>query len=105
MLRAAIVDEIACEDVDAHLSAAGDRSTASFPPGGATFCGWQRTDELFGQLWSNTDAADSPCARRLLTGRYSWLEDGIIDPSIPGPWIATAEPGPSQAADVHRHIG
>ena len=63
-----------------------------------------RAEELFGQLWSNTDAVDSAAARRVLAGRYSWLEDGIIDPSIPGPWIASAEPGPSDAKDVHRHI-
>ena len=63
-----------------------------------------RAEELFGQLWSNTDAADSALARRVLDGRYSWLEDGIIDPSIPGPWIAPAKPGPSRAENVHRHI-
>jgi alkylation response protein AidB-like acyl-CoA dehydrogenase len=63
-----------------------------------------RAEELFGQLWSNTDAADSALARRVLAGRYAWLEDGIIDPSIPGPWIALAEPGPSTAENVHRHI-
>jgi alkylation response protein AidB-like acyl-CoA dehydrogenase len=64
-----------------------------------------RAEELFGQLWSNTDAADSALARHVLAGRYLWLEEGIIDPSIPGPWIAAAEPGPSKAEDVHRHIG
>jgi len=41
----------------------------------------------------------------VLASRYTWLEDGIIDPSIPGPWIAAAEPGPTKAEDVHRHIG
>jgi len=64
----------------------------------------RRAEELFGQLWSNTDAADSALARRVLAGRYSWLEDGIIDPSIPGPWIAPTEPGPSKAENVYRHI-
>ena len=64
-----------------------------------------RAEELFGQLWSNTDAVDSALARRVLAGRYSWLEEGIIDPSIPGPWIASAEPGPSEATNVHRRIG
>jgi alkylation response protein AidB-like acyl-CoA dehydrogenase len=65
----------------------------------------QRAEELFGQLWSNTDAADGALARHVLAGRYTWLEQGIIDPSIPGPWIASAEPGPSKAENVHRHIG
>ena len=64
-----------------------------------------RAEELFAQLWTNTDAADSALARRVLAGRYTWLEQGIIDPSIPGPWIAAATPGPSKAEDVHRHVG
>jgi len=64
-----------------------------------------RVEELFSQLWTNTDAADSALARQVLADRYVWLEDGIIDPSIPGPLIAAAEPGPSKAEDVHRHIG
>jgi hypothetical protein len=38
----------------------------------------------------------------VLSGRYTWLEEGIIDPSIDGPWIGAAEPGPSQREDVHR---
>ena len=65
----------------------------------------QRAEELFTQLWRNTDATDSALARHVLAGRYTWLEEGIIDPSIPGPWIASAEPGPSKATNVHRHIG
>ena len=65
----------------------------------------QRAEELFAQLWHNTDATDSALARHVLAGRYTFLEEGIIDPSIPGPWIAAAEPGPSKATDVHRHIG
>jgi alkylation response protein AidB-like acyl-CoA dehydrogenase len=65
----------------------------------------QRAEELFTQLWHNTDATDSALARHVLAGRYTWLEEGVIDPSIPGPWIAVAEPGPSKAANVHRHIG
>ena len=64
-----------------------------------------RAEELFGQLWRNSDAEDAALARRVLAGRYTWLEDGIIDPSIPGPWIAATEPGPSKAENVHRHIG
>src|SRR5260221_3510512 len=65
----------------------------------------QRCDELVGQLWRNTDAADAGLARKVMSGRYQWLEDGIIDPSIPGPWIAETVPGPSKHENVHRHIG
>ena len=64
-----------------------------------------RIEELFGQLWANTDAVDRALAQRVLASRYTWLEEGIVDPSIPGPWIAAAEPGPTKAEDVHRHIG
>jgi alkylation response protein AidB-like acyl-CoA dehydrogenase len=64
-----------------------------------------RAEEKFSQLWSNTDVTDSALAKRVLAGRYTWLEEGIIDPSIPGPWIAAAEPGPSKTENVHRHVG
>ena len=40
-----------------------------------------------------------------MSGRYQWLEQGIIDPSIPGPWVAETVAGPSKLDDVHRHIG
>jgi len=63
-----------------------------------------RVEELFRQLWHNTDAGDVQLARRVLAGRYTWLEAGIIDPSLPGPWVAAAEPGPSNQANVHRTI-
>jgi alkylation response protein AidB-like acyl-CoA dehydrogenase len=65
----------------------------------------QRAEELFAQLWHNTDATDAVLARHVLSGRYTFVEEGIVDPSIPGPWIAAAEPGPSKATNVHRHIG
>jgi alkylation response protein AidB-like acyl-CoA dehydrogenase len=64
-----------------------------------------RCEELFAQLWTNTDRADSALARQVLSGRYTWLEQGIIDPSLPGPWVAEAVPGPSKYTSVHRHIG
>jgi alkylation response protein AidB-like acyl-CoA dehydrogenase len=64
-----------------------------------------RAEELFGQLWNNNDAAESASARRILGGSFSWLEDGVIDPSIPGPLIAHVEFGPSATESVHRTIG
>jgi alkylation response protein AidB-like acyl-CoA dehydrogenase len=87
-------------------AAAGTGRGAAAPELAGLFCAQARlrAEELFGQLWTNTDAADSALARRVLAGRYAWLEDGIIDPSIPGPWIAPAEPGPSKTEDLHRHV-
>ena len=64
-----------------------------------------RCDELFGQLWKNTDSGDAALARQVLAGRYTWLEQGVMDPSIPGPWVAETPPGPSKQENVHRHIG
>src|SRR5579859_5090611 len=92
--------------MDAEEGAGTGRGAAAAELAG-TFCAQarQRAEELFGQLWSNTDSDDTRLASQVLAGRYTWLEEGIIDPSVPGPWIATAEPGPSKAENVHRHIG
>jgi alkylation response protein AidB-like acyl-CoA dehydrogenase len=51
-----------------------------------------RIDRLFTDLWSNEDDANYAGAQRLLEGRYSWLEQGIIDPSGEGPMIP-GQPG------------
>ncbi|MEE1941805.1 acyl-CoA dehydrogenase family protein [Streptomyces sp. TRM 70361] len=64
-----------------------------------------RAEELFGRLWNNTDDIDREVVRGVLGGVYTWLEEGVLDPSTPGPWIAEAAPGPSTAPDVHRRIG
>ncbi len=64
-----------------------------------------RADELLRGLWRNTDQLDVRLASRVLKDRYTWLEDGIVDPSVPGPWIAPAEPGPAQRENVHRRVG
>jgi alkylation response protein AidB-like acyl-CoA dehydrogenase len=47
-----------------------------------------RIEQLFTALWSNEDDANHAAALRLLDGRYTWLEEGIIDPSGEGPMIA-----------------
>lgn len=62
-----------------------------------------RADRLFTDLWDNSDDSDRTLARGVLAGRYTWLEDGIIDPSIEGPWIA--QEGGDVTGDVHRVIG
>jgi alkylation response protein AidB-like acyl-CoA dehydrogenase len=64
-----------------------------------------RIGALLRGLWENTDAADVRTAKKVLKGRYTWLEQGIIDPSSDGPWIAAAEPGPSQRENVHHTFG
>ncbi|WP_255955740.1 acyl-CoA dehydrogenase family protein [Streptomyces odontomachi] len=64
-----------------------------------------RADELFARLWTNTDTADRALVKGVLNGAYTWLEEGVLDPSGEGPWIADATPGPSGKENVHRRIG
>ncbi|MCO1580021.1 acyl-CoA dehydrogenase family protein [Crossiella sp. SN42] len=64
-----------------------------------------RVEELFTRLWTNTDDTDSRLARQVMVGEHTWVEEGILDPSLPGAWIAEATPGPSRADNVHRHPG
>ncbi|MFK0112617.1 acyl-CoA dehydrogenase family protein [Streptomyces sp. NPDC091217] len=61
-----------------------------------------RVDELFTRLWSNTDDLDRKVVKGVLGGSYEWLEQGVVDPSGEGPWIADAAPGPSQRDNVRR---
>ncbi|MFC8426412.1 acyl-CoA dehydrogenase family protein [Streptomyces sp. NPDC057236] len=63
-----------------------------------------RVEELFDRLWTNTDDIDRKVVKGVLSGTYEWLEQGIIDPSDDGPWIADASPGPSGRENAHRPI-
>ncbi|MGW5421843.1 acyl-CoA dehydrogenase family protein [Streptomyces sp. NPDC003943] len=63
-----------------------------------------RIAELFGRLWANTDDLDRKVVDGVLAGSYTWLEEGILDPSGDGPWIADTTPGPSARENVHRPI-
>jgi alkylation response protein AidB-like acyl-CoA dehydrogenase len=71
----------------------------------AAFCEQSRlrVDELFDQLWTNTDDGDRALTKSVLDGDYTWVEDGVIDASEgTGPWIAQWEPGESKATNVLR---
>jgi alkylation response protein AidB-like acyl-CoA dehydrogenase len=63
-----------------------------------------RAEALFTALWDNTDAVDAKAAKRILDGRYAWLEDGVVHPQGEQPWVATWHPGPSTAQDVRRRV-
>ncbi|MCC3772064.1 acyl-CoA dehydrogenase family protein [Streptomyces sp. UNOC14_S4] len=71
-----------------------------------TFCRQSRVrvEELFGRLWTNTDELDRKLVEGVLSGAYEWLEEGIVDPSGDGPWIADSTPGPAKTENVHRPI-
>ncbi|WP_433390779.1 acyl-CoA dehydrogenase family protein [Micromonospora sp. KLBMP9576] len=64
----------------------------------------QRVAELRRRLWDNTDADDVALARGVLDGSFTWLEEGVLDASIEGPWIAEPAPGPATGPNLHRTI-
>ncbi len=72
-----------------------------------TFCqqATLRVEALFNALWTNTDSGDVRLTRDVLNGRYSLLEDGIIEQSEgTGPWIAHWEPGASTETNLARRF-
>jgi alkylation response protein AidB-like acyl-CoA dehydrogenase len=64
----------------------------------------RRVAELTEQLWVNTDEHDATVAHRVLADSYTWLEEGVLDPSIEGPWIAEPTPGPSTRPNQRRTV-
>ena len=61
-----------------------------------------RAEQLFDQLWRNSDDSDRELTRGVLEGRYTWMEEAIIDPSIEGPWISNE--GGREKQNVHRVV-
>ncbi|MEU6056501.1 acyl-CoA dehydrogenase family protein [Streptomyces xanthochromogenes] len=88
-----------------HLRAAGENGREAVQLAD-TFCRQSRirVEELFTRLWSNTDDLDRKVVDEVLAGAYTWLEEGVIDPSDDGAWIADATPGPAKRDNVHRPI-
>lgn len=73
----------------------------------ATFCqqATLRVEALFHELWSNTDSTDVQLTHDVMEGRYTWLEEGIVDQSEgTGPWIAHWEPGESTETNLARRF-
>ena len=72
-----------------------------------TFCEQSRlrVESLFTALWSNSDDDDRRLAQGVLAGDYTWLEEGVLDPSEgTGPWIAPWSPGASEVESVWRAV-
>jgi len=63
-----------------------------------------RAEALFAALWENTDSLDVEAARRVLDGRYAFLEQGVVPRSTEGAWVAAWQPGPATVEDVRRRI-
>src|SRR3712207_8284995 len=58
----------------------------------------RRADALFAQLWANDDDRAYTLAQKLMDGRYTWIEEGIVDPSGTGPQVSEVAPGTDQEA-------
>ncbi len=56
--------------------------------------GWTRP---FTTWWHNDDSEEYGTVMRLLDGRYTFLEEGILDPSGDDPWIASSGEPPATA--------
>ena len=63
-----------------------------------------RAEKLFDGLWDNTDSVDVAAAKRVLAGRYAFLEEGVITPAAAAPWVMPWTPGPSSVPDARRRI-
>ncbi|HSF25901.1 MAG TPA: acyl-CoA dehydrogenase family protein [Actinomycetes bacterium] len=63
-----------------------------------------RVEALFRALWRNSDGSDERLARRTTADAFTWLEAGIVDPSGPGPWIASTDPARPVADSVARRV-
>jgi alkylation response protein AidB-like acyl-CoA dehydrogenase len=57
----------------------------------------RRVDQAFHDLWHNDDDAEYRSAVNVLEGRYTFAEEGVLDPSGDGPMIdSTGNPGSEQ---------
>jgi len=56
------------------------------------FCGQarRRVDQAFHDLWHNDDSDEYEAALQVLDGRYTFLEEGILDPSGDDPLISSS---------------
>jgi len=64
----------------------------------------RRVDRLFSELWFNDDDDNRALAERVLDGRYTWAERGVIDVSGGGPFLA-ADRLPAEAARAEAGAG
>jgi hypothetical protein len=64
-----------------------------------------RAEALFDDLWENTDSVDVAAAQRVLSGRYRFLEDGVLPIPEQGAWVTDWEARFAEASsDARRRI-
>ena len=88
-----------------HLRGEGTHAPEAYQLADA-FCrqARERAEEHFRHLWHNTDDSDRALTRTVQSGDCAWLEEGVLDGSTPGPWIAEAAAGPARGPGGHRPI-
>ncbi len=64
----------------------------------------RRAEALFTELWDNTDRIDHWAAERVLSGRYEFLEDGVIHAESDADWVPDYQPGPAKVPNLRRRI-
>jgi hypothetical protein len=56
----------------------------------------RRADELFAQLFHNDDVDNYAIAQDVLSGRFTWIEEGIVDPADNGEPLSAGQPDPEE---------
>ncbi|MCZ2816169.1 acyl-CoA dehydrogenase family protein [Modestobacter sp. VKM Ac-2984] len=59
----------------------------------------RRADRLFAELWDNDDRDQYRAAQQVLSGRYAWFEEDVLDPAGDGPMMPTHEPPAAEQFD------
>ncbi|MCZ2848586.1 acyl-CoA dehydrogenase family protein [Modestobacter sp. VKM Ac-2978] len=59
----------------------------------------RRADRLFAELWDNDDRDQYQAAQQVLSGRYTWFEEDVLDPAGDGPMMPTHEPPAAEQFD------
>ncbi|MCZ2826152.1 MULTISPECIES: acyl-CoA dehydrogenase family protein [unclassified Modestobacter] len=59
----------------------------------------RRADRLFAELWDNDDRDQYRAAKQVLSGRYAWFEEDVLDPAGDGPMMPTHEPPAAEQFD------
>ena len=59
----------------------------------------RRVDRYFHDLWQNDDEENYEAAQRVLKGRYTWVEEGVIDPASLVPPLMTTDHPDEPAAE------
>ncbi|MCZ2860700.1 acyl-CoA dehydrogenase family protein [Blastococcus sp. VKM Ac-2987] len=60
----------------------------------------RRADRLFAELWDNDDHDQYRAAQQVLSGRYAWFEEDVLDPAGNGPMMPAHAPPAAEQFDA-----